>query len=183
METVLLVAERTKCDELERLIGPSDHAFIRAQSARDARMRILDLQLSLVVVDALFAGSAAKDTAIFAAEQGIDTLVVAPESILGHVADIMRRHGVHVACADRSCIYAVLNSIEVARGNVSRLEEKNRKLLSRLGNEKLLCEAKCLLAARRGMSEAQAHEYIEKRAMDRRIGLTDAARGVVRELS
>ena len=177
METVLLVAERTKCDELERLIGPSGHAFIRAQSARDARMRILDLQLSLV------AGSAAKDTAIFAAEQGIDTLVVAPESILGHVADIMRRHGVHVACADRSCIYAVLNSIEVARGNVSRLEEKNRKLLSRLGNEKLLCEAKCLLAARRGMSEAQAHEYIEKRAMDRRIGLTDAARGVVRELS
>ena len=140
-------------------------------------MRILDLQLSLVVVDALFAGSAAKDTAIFAAEQGIDTLVVAPESILGHVADIMRRHGVHVACADRACIYAVLNSIEVARGNVSRLEE------SRLGNEKLLCEAKCLLAARRGMSEAQAHEYIEKRAMDRRISLTDAARGVVRELS
>ena len=169
METVLLVAERTKCDELERLIGPSGHTFIRAQSARDARMRILDLQLSLVVVDALFAGSAAKDTAIFAAEQGIDTLVVAPESILGHVADIMRRHGVHVACADRACIYAVLNSIEVARGNVSRLEEKNRKLLSR--------------AARRGMSEAQAHEYIEKRAMDRRISLTDAARGVVRELS
>ena len=48
---------------------------------------------------------------------------------------------------------------------------------------KLLTEAKCLLARKSGMSEAEAHSYIEKKAMNCRISLSDAAMGIVRELS
>ena len=161
METVLVVAERARCDEIKRLFLPGGYAFIRAESEKEARMKLLDFQLSLVIVDAMLPGSASMDTAVFAASMDADT----------------------VSGSSRDSFSAVLGAISVAREKIRKAEEKNRKLLLRLKNEKLLTEAKCLLAGRRGMSEAEAHSYIEKKAMNCRISLEDAAVGIIRELS
>ena len=183
METVLVVAERTRCDELRKLLPPGAYAFIRAGSEQEARMKILDFQLSLVIVDAMLPGSVPEDVSVFAASQGIDTLLVVPGDLAAHAAGMMRGRGVYSAAADRCCIAAVLDAIGVARERIRKAEAQNSRLLMRLQNEKLLTEAKCLLAAKKGMSEPEAHSYIEKKAMDCRISLADAAICIVRELS
>ena len=183
MEMVLVVAERTRCDEIRKLLSLGGYAFIRAENEKEARMKILDLQLSLVIVDALLPGSAAKDISIFAASQDIDTLLIAPEELVGHIALMMQKHGVYAAAADRDSLATVFNAIRVSRERIRKAEERNRKLLDRLRNEKLLTEAKCLLAGKKGMNEAEAHIYIERKAMNCRISLADAAIGIVRELS
>ena len=103
METVLVVAERTRCDELRKLLPPGAYAFIRAGSEREARMKILDFQLSLVIVDAMLPGSVPEDVSVFAASQGIDTLLVVPEDLAAHAAGMMRGRGVYSAAADRCC--------------------------------------------------------------------------------
>ncbi len=146
-------------------------------------MKILDFQLSLVIVDAMLPGSVPEDVSVFAASQGIDTLLVVPEDLAAHAAGMMRGRGVYSAAADRCCIAAVLDAIGVARERIRKAEAQNSRLLMRLQNEKLLTEAKCLLAAKKGMSEPEAHSYIEKKAMDCRISLADAAICIVRELS
>lgn len=183
METVLVVAERTRCDGIRKLLPPGGYALIRAESEREARMRILDLQLSLAIVDAMLPGNAPKDIAVFAASQDIDTILIAPEELAMHIAAMMRQHGVYTAADSRDSLSAVLGAVSVARERIRKAEERNRKLLARLQNEKLLTEAKCLLAGRKGMSEAEAHACIERKAMDCRISLADAAIGIVRELS
>ena len=93
------------------------------------------------------------------------------------------KYGVYVVSQNRNIISAVLGAIRVSKEKIRKAEEKNRKLLDRLRNEKLIVEAKCILAARKGMSEAEAHSYIEKKAMNCRISLMDAAMSIVRELS
>lgn len=183
METVLVVAERTRGDEIKKLLYPGGYAFIRAESEREARMKILDYQLSLVIVDAMLPGSSAKDISIFAASQEVDTVLLLPEELFGHVAGMMMKYGVYTALFSRDSIIAVSSAISVAREKIRSAEEKNRKLLMRLRNEKLLTEAKCLLAGKKGMNEAEAHIYIEKKAMNCRISLLDAAMSIVRELS
>ena len=183
METVLVVAERARCDEIKRLFLPGGYAFIRAESEKEARMKLLDFQLSLVIVDAMLPGSASKDIAVFAASMDADTILIVPDEISSHMAAMMMKHGVYVSGSSRDSFSAVLGAISVAREKIRKAEEKNRKLLLRLKNEKLLTEAKCLLAGRRGMSEAEAHSYIEKKAMNCRISLEDAAVGIIRELS
>ena len=182
METVLVVAERARCDEIKRLFLPGGYAFIRAESEKEARMKLLDFQLSLVIVDAMLPGSASKDIAMFAASMEADTILIVPEGLSSHMAAMMK-HGVYVSGSSRDSFSAVLGAISVAREKIRKAEEKNRKLLLRLKNEKLLTEAKCLLAGRRGMSEAEAHSFIEKKAMNCRISLEDAAVGIIRELS
>ena len=149
METVLVVAERARCDEIKKLFLPGGYAFIRAESEKEARMKLLDFQLSLVIVDAMLPGSASKDIAVFAASMDADTILIVPDEISSHMAAMMMKHGVYVSGSSRDSFSAVLGAISVAREKIRKAEEKNRKLLLRLKNEKLLTEAKCLLAGRR----------------------------------
>ena len=183
METVLVVAERTRYDEIKRLLSPGGYAFIRVESEREARMKILDIPLSLVIVDGVLPEGTSKAISIFSSSQEIDTVLIAPSELVWHMSGAMAKYGVYTAAFTRDSVTAVLGAIFVAREKVMKAEEKSRKLLVRLRNEKLLTEAKCLLARKSGMSEAEAHRYIEKKAMNCRISLSDAAMGIVRELS
>ncbi len=183
METVLLVAERARYDEMKKLLSPGAYAFLRAENMKEARMKILDSQLSFVIVDAMLPGTLSKEISVFAAMQDADVILIVAEDIVRHVATMMRKYGVYTAAANKESVFTALNSIRVARERIAKAEEKNLKLLARLRNEKMLTEAKCLLAGKRNMSEQEAHSYIEKKAMDCRISLTDAALSVIRELS
>ena len=183
METVLVVAKRPRYDEIRTLLSPGGYAFIRAESEREARMKILDIQLSLVIVDGLLPEGTAKEVSVFSSSQDIDTILIVPDGLLWHMAGTMRKYGVYAAAFNRDSVSSVLGAIGVAREKTMKAEEKNRKLLVRLRNEKLLTEAKCLLALKYVMSENDAHCYIEKKAMNCRVSLSDAAMSIVRELA
>ncbi len=64
---------------------------------------------------------------------------------------------------------------------ICALEEENARLREKLAVEKLVCRAKCLLVERRGLTEAEAHRYIEKRAMDAQETKYAVARRIVEE--
>ena len=183
MEMVLVVATALRFGEMRKLFPPGRYAFIRSESERETKMKIMDLSPSLVVVDMLLPSGKAKEIAIFASSQEIDTVLVVTEEMSGHMAAAMSAYGVYAASFSRESVVSVFGAVGVAREKIRKAEEKNRKLLMRLRNEKLLTEAKCLLAMKKSMSEAEAHCYIEKKAMNCRISLSDAAMSIVRELS
>jgi len=64
---------------------------------------------------------------------------------------------------------------------ISQLEAENRRLQEKLRAEKAVGRAKCLLVERRGYTEAQAHRYIEKRAMDQQEKRQDVAAAIIEE--
>ena len=59
---------------------------------------------------------------------------------------------------------------------IDALERENRKLRTRLDDLRLISRAKCVLIECCGMTEPEAHAYIEKRAMDTRQTRRDVAR-------
>ena len=120
METVLVVAERARCDEIKKLFLPGGYAFIRAESEKEARMKLLDFQLSLVIVDAMLPGSASKDIAVFAASMDADTILIVPDEISSHMAAMMMKHGVYVSGSSRDSFSAVLGAISVAREKIRK---------------------------------------------------------------
>ena len=54
MEMVLVVATALRFGEMRKLFPPGRYAFIRSESERETKMKIMDLSPSLVVVDMLF---------------------------------------------------------------------------------------------------------------------------------
>ena len=54
METVLVVAEHSRFDEIKKLFALDGFVFIRAESEKSLKMKIFDLSFSFVIVDSIF---------------------------------------------------------------------------------------------------------------------------------
>ena len=62
-----------------------------------------------------------------------------------------------------------LQFVLATRERLKRLEQKNATIEEKMQEIRLVNQAKWLLIENRGMSEASAHRYIEKKAMDQCI--------------
>ena len=67
------------------------------------------------------------------------------------------------------------------RRKIAGKEERIRKLEMKIDELKAVDKAKCILVGKKGLSEDEAHRYILKLAMDKRISAKDAAFIVLRE--
>ncbi|MDR0885352.1 MAG: ANTAR domain-containing protein [Clostridiales Family XIII bacterium] len=69
----------------------------------------------------------------------------------------------------REVLWATLKSISVAQNRMKAIKELNDKIRSKLDDVKHISRAKALLMTSLKMSEEQAHHFIEKEAMQRRM--------------
>ena len=65
------------------------------------------------------------------------------------------------------------------RERLLRTAEKQRDIEEQIAEMRIVNRAKWLLIEQKGMSEAEAHRYVEKLAMDERISKREAARRVI----
>ena len=72
-----------------------------------------------------------------------------------------------------------LEMVAAARRRVLGLKQENRKLQSKIEEIRLVDRAKCMLIQYLSMTESQAHRYIEKQAMDRRVTRGEVARSIL----
>ena len=68
-----------------------------------------------------------------------------------------------------------LRALEEENERLRALEEENERLKTALSDFKLIDRAKCALVQYLGMTEKDAHRFIEKQAMDRRMPRRDVA--------
>ena len=79
----------------------------------------------------------------------------------------------------------LLPAIEVALSRhqqLTQLESEVSDLTERLETRKLVERAKGVLGLQMGLSEPEAFRWIQKAAMDRRIGMVDVARTILEQL-
>ena len=60
------------------------------------------------------------------------------------------------------------------------VREENRALKGKLDDLRLIDRAKCILVSQMKMEEREAHRYIEKQAMDRRMTKRAIAEGILK---
>ncbi len=62
---------------------------------------------------------------------------------------------------------------------MNNIIQSNRRLQDKLEELRLVDRAKCILIALEGMSEEEAHKYIEKNAMDMRMSKKQIAQKII----
>ena len=75
-----------------------------------------------------------------------------------------------------------LQAIHMAAASNHRLlvlRQENARMQEKLQQVRLVSRAKCCLIAEKGMSESEAHRYIEKAAMDSRRDRADVAQEIL----
>ncbi len=184
MPNALLLRSPDRPREKELVLTGAGYEVTISSSVCEARKLLLDVDFQLLVIESpLLDGSGREVASSAAAMEGLDVVLLVNASQVDALSFSLGRLGVYVL--SRTCsaaeLRALLRIIAAGRSRIDRLEERCRKLVRRLNDERVLCEAKCLLARRLGLSEEEAHHMIERRAMDDRTSLIDAALGVRRE--
>lgn len=163
------------CDELvnaikSRALGGCISAVLRASASQDIPAIVAVQKPDAVVI------SGGASAAVDAAERSSAAILLLTDD-----AALPRRcirAGVMTAHPDE--LAAVLPSLLATAERLRTLRDKTSSLQQRLDDSRIVARAKLLLISRLGMSEGDAHRYIEKTAMDSCLPRRDVAEGIIR---
>ncbi len=163
------------CDELvdaikSRALGGCISAVLRASASQGIPAIVAAQKPDAVVI------SGGASAAVDAAERSSAAILLLTDD-----AALPRRcirAGVMTAHPDE--LAAVLPSLLATAERLRTLRDKTSSLQQRLDDSRIVARAKLLLISRLGMSEGDAHRYIEKTAMDSCLPRRDVAEGIIR---
>ena len=163
------------CDGLvdaikSRALGGCISAVLRASASQDIPAIVAAQKPDAVVI------SGGASAAVDAAERSSAAILLLTDD-----AALPRRcirAGVMTAHPDE--LAAVLPALLASAERLRTLRDKTSSLQQRLDDSRIDARAKRLLISRLGMSEGDAHRYIEKTAMDSCLPRRDVAEGIIR---
>lgn len=151
-------------------------------SGAEARRRMLEADFELIAVNAPLPDEFGHELCIDAVEKtdaGVVFLVkaAAAEQMTAAVSE----YGVLLLSKPFSTalFLQVIRMAAAANHRLHRLRRENARLQEKLAQVRLVCRAKCCLVEQAHITEAEAHRYIEKQAMDTRRDRTEIAQEIL----
>ena len=151
-------------------------------SGAEARRRMPDADFDLIVVNSPLPDEFGHEVCINAVEKtdaGVVFLVKAAQAdqLLGPLSD----QGVLVLSKPFSTAFfmQVMHMAEAGNHRLQRARQENARLQEKIAQVRLVSRAKCCLIEHEHLTEAEAHRYIEKQAMDTRRDRTEVAQEVL----
>ena len=151
-------------------------------SGAEARRRMAESDFELIVVNSPLPDEFGHEVCINAVEKtdaGVVFLAKAAqaEQLLGPLSE----QGVLLLSKPFSTALFVQAMHMAAAGNhrLQRARQENARLQEKIAQVRLVSRAKCCLVEHEHMTEAEAHRYIEKQAMDTRRDRTEIAQEVL----
>lgn len=183
LERLLLVASNENGMKMfgQLLNGRRFDYTAKSASGGEARRLLLENDFDLILINTPLSDEFGEELAEQAAESRGAVIVLVKSELADRVSYKVADNGVMVVekPTSVSLFDAVLRMAEIASAKLMRLEQENARLQRRLEETKAVSTAKCLLIEREGLSEPQAHRYIEKLAMDSRRPRIQIAREVI----
>ncbi|MBR2087491.1 MAG: ANTAR domain-containing protein, partial [Oscillospiraceae bacterium] len=110
-------------------------------------------------------------------------LLLCKADIADDVSDKVGDFGVCVVSRpmNKSLLHQSIRLVEATRSRMMSLKRENTKLMVRIGEMRVISRAKLALVQYMGLSEPEAHRYIEKQAMDTRSTRCEVAEQILAE--
>ncbi|AEC02981.1 ANTAR domain-containing response regulator [Parasphaerochaeta coccoides] len=153
------------------------------QSGAEARRLIMDEEWDTIILDLPLPDEKDSDLCRMIGEKTFASLVViVPDDLVDTTSSVVEDYGAVVIGRplDPVAFSYVLKFARSMRRRIAMLHQKNSRLESKLDEVKLVDRAKIALVHYLDMTEAQAHRYIEKQAMDLRIPRIAVARRILK---
>lgn len=177
---VLLVSASEKFNSTLRGLLPAGEFWPLdcASGAAQARRKLLETSYDLVIINAPLPDDFGVRLALeLCAETGAGVLLFVKAAQYEEVCAKVLEQGVMTIPkpAPAQVVRQSLRVLCATRERLRRMEERQASVEEKIEEIRLVNRAKWLLIERRGMTEAEAHRYIEKEAMDRRISRRELA--------
>lgn len=154
-----------------------------AKSGAEARRLLLEGSFDLIVINAPLPDEFGHELACWAAQTSTaGVLLLVRSESADDLSARVEDEGVFVVPkpVNRPFFYQALKLVSASRRRMLNLEQQNMKLQQKIEEIRLVDRAKCTLIEVLKLSEAQAHRYIEKQAMDMRITRREVAENILK---
>lgn len=152
------------------------------ESVSAARRRLLDRDFDLVIVNAPLPDDTGLRFAIDLCrdKNGVALLLVRTE-LYASTYEKAAEHGVYILPkpTSRAILLQALDWMVITCRRLRRLEKKTVSIEEKMQEIRLVNRAKWLLIERMQMTEADAHRYIEKQAMDNCVSRREIAEKII----
>lgn len=171
---------------LQSLVPPGQFGTVRATAGgMETRRVFAEGEWDVVVINAPLGDESGLELAIELAHQSSSgVLLLVRADAADSVAARLRDDGVLVIPKPvaKPLFDQALGFALAMRGRLMSVRAEQARLEKKLSELRVTSRAKCLLVERRGMTEDQAHRYMEKLAMDTRQTRLAVAQELLREM-
>ncbi|MBQ6229496.1 MAG: ANTAR domain-containing protein [Eubacterium sp.] len=172
---------------VKKSLSGENYATIEIKrSAAAARRSLMERGYELVVIYAPLPDELGHQFALdVCTTYSSSVLMVTPNEIMKDVSEYVSDYGVVVLAkpVEYERLHRTLKFMAAVQERLHTANVKIRTLENKLREEKLIGRAKCILIEKKGMSEAEAHRYIGKRAMDESLTRKLVAEDIIDEYS
>lgn len=154
-----------------------------AFSSSEARRFLIDNEYDLVLISAPLPDEFGAELAGHISNTtSAGILLLVKNELADSVSEKMEPYGVCVVAmpTTRALFHQSLRMTLAARSRMLGLRSENERLQNKIEEIRLVDRAKCMLIQYQDMTEPQAHRYIEKSAMDRRLTRREIAERILR---
>jgi len=174
MERALVVSSSNNKipDILELLYHASFAEIVTLENCGEARRLLLDQSYDLCIIHTPLPDEFGEELALDIVSDSITQVVLIVKSELYHIiAEKAEISGIFTVSkpVDKEVFWSVLRMASAVYNRLQRLKSENNRLVQNLEDMRLITRAKCFIIEKMKMSEAEAHKYLEKQAMDRRM--------------
>jgi len=159
--------------------------IITAQSCDQARRLLLERDFDLCIINTPLADEFGTEFAFQTASKSIcQVIFLVKNELYDEICSKLEDEGVFVIAkpVNRQMLWNALKMAGAAHGRLSRLARENQILVKKLEDTRVIDRAKCMLIQYYKMTESEAHRYIEKQAMDKRITRRQVADTVIQSV-
>ena len=154
-----------------------------AGSVSEARRRMLETEYDLVLINAPLPDDFGTRLATsICNETGLGVLLFVKAAMYDDVCSKVTEYGV-LTVSKPAPLLVVRQSLSVlcaTRERLRRMEARQASVEEKIEEIRLVNRAKWLLIERLGMTEAEAHRYMEKQAMDQRVSKRGLAEIIIK---
>jgi response regulator NasT len=186
MSSALIVCDSPKGTEFFRnfLVQNFCQDVTVVTNGQEARRSLINGEYDVCVINAPISGESGEQLAIDLAEKNVcQVILFVKVEYMEEVTEQVEDFGVITVSKpiSKQMFWSALKLAKVAQNRISMARKENNKLRKKLEDVKIISRAKCVLISYLGMSEEEAHKYIEKQAMDMRLARIDVAKEVLRK--
>ena len=186
MKSALIInnTEKSAAFIAEQLLSCSVTNITVASSCAEARRILLERNFDLVIIDSPLSDETGEVLARRIALKEISQVIlIVKNEIYEMVSAICENDGILTVAKplNREIFRQALNLIKSTRAKLAKVQTENENLKQKIETIRLVDRAKSILMASCGMSEQEAHRYIEKKAMDTRTSRRTVAERMIKD--
>ena len=181
MKRVLLLSKKGKGKNtlIAYLLEMGDYQVTSTQSGENGRKLFLADEYDLILINTPLEDETA---AVVSSRTASGVIIFIKNSQVDSVSEKMEKAGVMVVGKPlvKGMLVQAVNFAQVVKQRIITLQRENERLAGRLDAVKAVNKAKWVLVKYLNMSEEQAHKYIERQAMERRMSKGEVARRILK---